>query len=549
MSTSKNQNNENAGSKNRTVVAAKNSSIPESKFVRAPIDQNAPILTICIPTYKRGKYVDAQVKTIFAHILPKFGDQVEVIVVDNVSPDDTSVRLSKYQHPSFKVIRREKHYDTAEENMMRSVDFLRGTYVWFLGDDDVVNVSNVGYVIELLMEKKYDCFVFNSTTISPRGGLALLQPMPMNGLSISGSIGTVVESIGLIYTFAGLSNVIQRRENLSCENGLEWTKASKIYSHVAWFVDSNKSSHVAFYNLPLVFYRQNDYSDGHWERVAEKQKVQDMYFWSLGLVRLLNRLVQRGCFTYAQAGGIFELAGDGSRYALIDDIVFKTYNQMMLSINDSSKRQQLSLEDIEEIGNFLLSVNPLLFDVVTLLYDAHDNLQRPDVLDLRPTIAQKFSDRFMELYNLRQSMGQFCARFVGKFHGFEIYAMPQQFVGVTAADIGLRERVLRIVDPVPDNMRVIVGNDLAGICETAREVREKATTLATLQEHLPAAGGGGTSAVNVQFPMEEIRALINENSATTRSLVHQLTALYNSTSWTITSPIRKIVTAMRRGRK
>ena len=507
-----------------------------------------PLLTICIPTYNRGRFVEAQIQTIIPHILNKNDFDVDLVIINNKSTDDTKKRLDKYKHDNLTIIHRTVHYDTAEENMIRSVSYINGEYVWFLGDDDTLSLSSISFVLSMLKSKKYDCFIFNSTTVSPQGATQLLQPMPMNGLIYEGNIGNIVESIGLIYTFAGLSNIIQKTENLSTEGGLNWLQASKIYSHVAWFVESNKNSRVAFVNIPLVYYRQNDYSDGHWDRVAQKQNVQSLYFWSLGIVRLLNRLIERECLTPAQAGGIFELAGDGSRYRLIDDITFKTYSQLLLSIKEKDKREQISATDMAEISAFLMVADPQLFDMVSVLMDAHDNLSRPDLLDLKPTIANKLTDKFLNLYHLRQQAGQFAARFVGMFYGYEAYAMPKQFVAIKSGDNVVREKTLRMIDPISDELNVLTANNIEEICEAAKTASQNLRMLALTQQ-----GHGittiGNDMVNVNFPLEEIRRMIEDNSTTIRSLVHQLSTVYNSTSWSITAPIRKLAIALRRGKR
>lgn len=517
---------------NETNVENKNVSIQKK-------NSKKPLLTICIPTYNRAKFLKSQIETATSFLLDRDDIEAELVVVNNVSKDETKEILSKIKHPKIKIINRTTHYDTAEENIMRSIEYISGEYVWFLGDDDPIAICSLDIVINALKSGKYDTCIFNSTTIKPQGGIELLQPMTMNGHVFEGNIGEIVQSIGLIYTFAGLSNIIQKTSNLSTENGINWLKVSKIYSHVAWFIHSNKDSHVGFFNMPLVYYRQNDYSDGHWDRVAEKLKVQNLYFWSLGIVRLLEKLIEYKCLNYYVAGGIFELAGNGMRYRLVDDILYKTFTQIKTFCNTDEKRQILTANEFEEIRSFLTKADPLFYDSLELLKDARNASESPDSLNLRPTIAMKLDEKFHHLYNLRQFSGQFSSRFIGKFYNFETFKMPTKFVAVYASnDTSLRETTLRIVDPLADDYNVIVEENFDILIEKAKNAQQKRDEFGIISANMP---GSSESIVNhINVPFEEMRRISDEHLSVNRSLVNQLTEVYNSSSWRLSSPIRSI---------
>ena len=501
-----------------------------------------PLLSICIPSYKRGRHLEAQVDCILSNILSNPKYDVEVIAVNNKSPDDSEERLKRFDHPRIRVVNRDVHLDTAEENIFRSLPFAQGEYVWFLGDDDVIHLVNFESTYALLERGVHDLVIFNSALISPNGSVVCLQSMPMNGVDLESSVSQLVETIGLLFTFAGVSNVIQRTSKISVETGLEWLAISKIYSHVAWMVDCHRDSKAIFVNSPVVFYRQNDYSTGHWERVAEKQEVPNFYFWSLGLVRLLNQLVVRGALRAVQAGLIFELAGDGSRYRLLDDIIFKTYQQLELWAKTGEDRQKLTRSELAEILDFCQRCDPMLFDIVRAIERGHEALSATMTKpygDVRAQLLDTFCREFMDLYTQRQAPGQFFTRFAGHLHGYDVYRAPKACVAIIQGEVELRERVLRSVDPMPSGVRVLVGETMEDVDAQIRAIiaaRIEAEVLGAAATDTRADGG---AAVATPYA-EELHRMINENVALTRDLTNQLTQVYASTSWALTSPMRRV---------
>jgi glycosyltransferase involved in cell wall biosynthesis len=400
-----------------------------------------PLITICIPTYNRSLFVEAQLKYVINNILSNENYNVNVVVVNNKSTDDTKDRLSVIEHPKYKIVNREVHLQTVEENIVHSLSNVSGEYVWFLSDDDPIIISNFDNIYDIINSSRHDFYIFNSTNFDYLSKKSCLQAVPVNAEIISTTIDRIVEGVGLINAFAGISNIIQRRDNLSSEVGLQWLQTSKIYSHVGWFLESHKSGKSSLINGPLVHYRINDYSDGHWDRVAQRLDVADRYFWSLGIARLLTRMVDRGCLTYRQAGVMLELDGAGARYRLIDDVIFKTYQQIVEGAKSPDRRQHFSPAELTEIRDFCLAA------------------------DLTPDLDLKFR----RLFDLRQKEGPYTGRYVGRVYDFEIYRMATTFVGVRAGRPELRAKTLRFVDPLPDGYEVVVGLTYHEAVERAAE--------------------------------------------------------------------------------
>lgn len=95
------------------------------------------LLSIVIPTFNRG-YLIENTLDILSEQLSRNINDVDLIVCNNASTDETSFILSKYvkSHSFIKFIDYENHVDVGE-SIARSVDNASGKYVLLWGDDDI----------------------------------------------------------------------------------------------------------------------------------------------------------------------------------------------------------------------------------------------------------------------------------------------------------------------------------------------------------------------------------------------------------------------------
>lgn len=108
----------------------------------------APLLTICIPTYQRVEYLTVCLKSLLNQDL----EMVEILVRDNASKDATEDLLRQYQ--AKLPIRYEigTVNDGADHNFGKLVKLARGKYCWLLGDDDAVLPGAVRAIKSMLLE-------------------------------------------------------------------------------------------------------------------------------------------------------------------------------------------------------------------------------------------------------------------------------------------------------------------------------------------------------------------------------------------------------------
>lgn len=102
-----------------------------------------PKLSICIPTYNRDGFLNAtlhQLVRCMEHAGPQVVNEVEVIVLDNASSDETSKVVAQFVN-GLPNVRHRRHDSNigVEMNIVLALQEGRGDWVWPLGDDDLLS--------------------------------------------------------------------------------------------------------------------------------------------------------------------------------------------------------------------------------------------------------------------------------------------------------------------------------------------------------------------------------------------------------------------------
>ena len=116
-------------------------------------------LSICVATYNRGKFIGETLDS----ILPQLTQDVELIVVDGASPDNTPEVMSQYlnSHPEIRYYR-EPENSGVDKDYDKAVGYARGQYCWLMTDDDLMSPDAIHRVMSKLGEGA-DIIVVNST--------------------------------------------------------------------------------------------------------------------------------------------------------------------------------------------------------------------------------------------------------------------------------------------------------------------------------------------------------------------------------------------------
>lgn len=112
--------------------------------------KKAILLSICIPTYNRSEYLRELLDVIYNQSVD-FAEEIEVVISDNASTDDTSgvIDACKRRFPNFIVNGWEKNTGT-RYNVCNIPKFASGKYAWFFSDDDIIEDNILHEVFQFI---------------------------------------------------------------------------------------------------------------------------------------------------------------------------------------------------------------------------------------------------------------------------------------------------------------------------------------------------------------------------------------------------------------
>ena len=116
-------------------------------------------LSICIATYNRGKFIGETLDS----ILDQVTADVELVVVDGASPDNTPEVMAQYllRHPVIRYYR-EQVNSGVDADFDKAVGYARGDYCWLMADDDLLIPGAVATVLTALGGGEDDLVIVNA---------------------------------------------------------------------------------------------------------------------------------------------------------------------------------------------------------------------------------------------------------------------------------------------------------------------------------------------------------------------------------------------------
>lgn len=118
-----------------------------------------PLVSICIPTYNAEKTVVDTVES----VLNQTYRNLEIIVSDNASTDNTIALLEKFTDPRIKLYRNSKNIG-AEKNFNRCIELATGRYIAIFHADDVYLPEMVEKQVKAFLDDPSIGAVFTTAT-------------------------------------------------------------------------------------------------------------------------------------------------------------------------------------------------------------------------------------------------------------------------------------------------------------------------------------------------------------------------------------------------
>lgn len=127
------------------------------------------ILSICIPTYNRAKFLKNNLESLYKQINDINCKYVEVMVSNNCSTDNTHSVVQEYLHRGMEITYYKNESNLGfDGNFLQCIYQAKGKYVLLLGDDDLLLDGSLDTLVELLSTDEYGIVYISGCSYSNR---------------------------------------------------------------------------------------------------------------------------------------------------------------------------------------------------------------------------------------------------------------------------------------------------------------------------------------------------------------------------------------------
>jgi GT2 family glycosyltransferase len=128
---------------------------------------NSITLSICIPTYSRGVILYHNLN----HNLNLSLDDVELVISDNDSKNDTEILIRSIKDKRIKYFKNDKNlgYDI---NLLKLVERANGSYILLLSDEDLLNIKEIEKLVVYLRNNQQFTLILGSIGLIDEKNLA-----------------------------------------------------------------------------------------------------------------------------------------------------------------------------------------------------------------------------------------------------------------------------------------------------------------------------------------------------------------------------------------
>ena len=125
-------------------------------------DMTKPLLSVCIATYNRADYIGQTLES----IIPQLTDEVEIVVVDGASTDNTSSVVKHYIEICKQInYIRLPSKGGVDQDFCKAVELAKGEYCWLFPDDDLLKPDAISTVLKEIV-KGYSLIVVNAEVMN-----------------------------------------------------------------------------------------------------------------------------------------------------------------------------------------------------------------------------------------------------------------------------------------------------------------------------------------------------------------------------------------------
>jgi glycosyltransferase involved in cell wall biosynthesis len=209
-----------------------------------------PVLSVCILTYNRPKFLVELLNSIFT-LDKSFLDQIEIIVIDNGSTDETWKTIDKFSNRKNFISDRFLENKRGSASYLELIKRANGDFVIFPGDDDVFKTNVLSEAIKHLGEfsENYSMIAFGANTINEHGKSNLFTYRPPSKYSrdkIAAKL--LVDSVFWMPCTIIQTSILKNKSDPLTVTSFDW-----------WiWINGVINGEIKFFDSDLISYRQHD---------------------------------------------------------------------------------------------------------------------------------------------------------------------------------------------------------------------------------------------------------------------------------------------------
>lgn len=273
-------------------------------------------LSLVIPTLNRAKELNKTFQYLNQAIAISGSKEIEIIVGDNLSTDDTKkiveywqdrLPIKYFKHPIF--------LNTAEESLYSTLKHASGEYVWTMGDDDEPLADCLETLLKSIETYSPDYICLNTDYRLPDGRI-IQQHRSENILYNFGK--DLFKNFGLCQMTCAFYACVFKKEFLNETLFKELYEISPIYSHIFSLFASFAYKKALFLNKVLIIGTANMPEDENLRiQNATKSKNQYRYFsGTVGLLALIKKVSEVTKISHDEILSFQELVVDKKNWIL-----------------------------------------------------------------------------------------------------------------------------------------------------------------------------------------------------------------------------------------
>ncbi len=212
------------------------------------------LVSICIPTYNRSAFLEQSLTAIVHAIPTALQAQVEIVISNNCSTDNTVEVINSFQQNFPQLIWNvvQQASNIGSINVVVAAKYATGKFIWIISDDDIIHPESVNQIVQVLSKKsEAKSLILEYSTFSETQTAMKIPLLIAKDQLLSADEALSVLSTNITF----LSILVFENTNLQITRAIEHS------SHLPQcylFADQLRQGQVAWLSGASIFVRENN---------------------------------------------------------------------------------------------------------------------------------------------------------------------------------------------------------------------------------------------------------------------------------------------------